>query len=58
MVHIDASSATALVAYQGSASQVVKDIMKRVVADTSGNKYRNKKNTLLLWLYVNDSLRT
>ena len=58
MVHIDASSATALVAYQGSASQVVQDIMKRVVADTSGNKYRNKKNTLLLWLYVNDSLRT
>ena len=43
MVLIDTNSATALVAYQGSSSQVVQDIMKRVGSDTSDNKYRIKK---------------
>ena len=40
MVHIDANSATALVAYQGNESHAVQATLKRVVAGTSGNKYR------------------
>ena len=46
MVHIDTNYVTALVAYQGSAYQVVQAIMKWVGADTSDHKYRDKKNDI------------
>ena len=42
VLNIDADDTTTLVTYQGSASQAVQAIMKHVVSDTSGDKYRNE----------------
>ena len=47
----------AIFAYQGRQTNVVENIMKRVVASNSELKYKNDNTTFILWLYDNQDLR-
>ena len=47
----------AIFAYQGWPTNVVEQIMKRIVASESESKYKNYNTTFILWLYENQYLR-
>ena len=47
----------AIFAYQGRATNVVKKIMKWVVASKSESKYKNDNTTFILLLYDNQDLK-